>query len=187
VIDDAPLIDRTLRGDSIAFGELVEKYQHRLFQAIVHVVGAREDAEDVVQESFVQAYFKLKSFQRKSAFFTWLYRIAFNLAMTWRRKQKPKLSLDAAHDDQGLEVTDLSPTADQQLLQAERATLVQAALQELLEEHRAILVLREIEGLEYETIAEILGIPGGTVRSRLHRARLQLREILKTKLESSTN
>jgi RNA polymerase sigma-70 factor (ECF subfamily) len=141
----------------------------------------------LVQEAFVQAYVKLKTFQQQSAFFTWLYRIAFNLAMTWRRKQKSHLSLDAAREDHGLEASDETPAVDENLLQQERAALLSAALQEMLAEHRAILVLREMEGLEYETIAEILDIPGGTVRSRLHRARMQLRDLLKAKLESTTN
>jgi RNA polymerase sigma-70 factor, ECF subfamily len=80
VRDDAQLIEEALRGDAQSFGEWVRKYQDRLFNTVVHVAGQREEAEDVVQEAFVQAFLKLSSFQRQSAFYTWLYRIAFNVA-----------------------------------------------------------------------------------------------------------
>jgi RNA polymerase sigma-70 factor (ECF subfamily) len=186
VNDDAPLIDRSLQGDTAAFGTLVQRYEHQLFRAVALVVSAREDAEDVVQETFVQAYLKLSTFQRQSAFFTWLYRIAFNFALTRRRRHKPQASLDAAREHAGIDVPDRAPAVDSQLLLSERATLLRAALDELGGEQRAILVLREMEGLEYDTIAQVLEIPGGTVRSRLHRARLQLRELLKAKLENNT-
>ncbi len=132
MIDDAPWIDRTLRGDSVAYGELWRNINSGCSKPLCPWWVAREDAEDLVQEAFVQAYLKLKTFQQNSAFFTWLYRIAFNLAMTWRRKQKKHLSLDAAREDNGLEASDATPAVDENLLQQERAVLVNAALQEML-------------------------------------------------------
>ena len=187
VIDDTPLIERSLRGDSAAFGQLVQQYQDRLFNTVVHVAASREEAEDVVQETFVQAYLKLASFQGHSAFFTWVYRIAFNLTITRRRRKKNEVSLDAAREQQGLDAIDHAEQAEQQLMREERSGAVHAALGQLAEEARAVLVLREIEGLDYEAIADILDLPLGTVRSRLHRARLQLRDILKARLEDSTS
>jgi RNA polymerase sigma-70 factor (ECF subfamily) len=185
VIDDAPLIERSLRGDSTAFGCLVRKYQDRLFNTVVHVAGSREEAEDVAQEAFVQAYVKLSSFHRESAFYTWLYRIAFNIAVSRRRRKKNEVSLDAGREDSGREPTDDVEAPGEQLLRQERANLVHSALAALSDEHRSILVLREMEGFEYEQISEILDLPTGTVRSRLHRARLHLREQLKTVLQDS--
>lgn len=185
MIDDARLIEDTLRGDSAAFGGLVRKYQDRLFSTVVHVAGSREEAEDVTQEAFVQAYVKLQSFHGESAFYTWLYRIAFNIAVSRRRRKKCEVSLDASRDNAGREVADDLEPPGEHLLREERVQLVHSALGALSEEHRTILVLREMEGFEYEQLSEILDLPTGTVRSRLHRARLQLREQLKAVLHDS--
>lgn len=176
--DDAQLIAATLAGDKGAFGQLVVKYQDRLFNMLTHVVGSPDDALDVAQEAFVQAFVKLESFRGSAAFYTWLYRIAFNQAITSRRRARPVASIDQARSNSGAEPLDPGAEPGERLLQQERIGQVRAALASLREEHRAILVLREIDGCCYETIAEILDMPVGTVRSRLHRARLQLREKL---------
>jgi RNA polymerase sigma-70 factor, ECF subfamily len=187
VRDDAQLIDEVLRGDTESFGELVRKYQDRLFNTMLHVAGRREEAEDVVQEAFVQAFLKLRSFQRTSAFYTWLYRVAFNLAISRRRRRKHETSLDQQREVLGCEPTDDGESPEERLLRQERAVLVSGALEQLSDEHRSILVLREMDGCCYETISEILELPVGTVRSRLHRARMQLRDELKgAVLERST-
>jgi RNA polymerase sigma-70 factor (ECF subfamily) len=179
VNEDVQLIDDCLRGDSASFGLLVRKYQDRLYNTLCHVVGSREEAEDVAQEAFVQAFVKLASFQRNSAFYTWLYRIAFNTAVSRSRRKRPQRSVDAAREALGEEPMDTTEEVTERLLREERATQVRAALEELSEEHRSILVLREMEGLCYEEIAEVLELPVGTVRSRLHRARSQMRDQLK--------
>jgi RNA polymerase sigma-70 factor (ECF subfamily) len=179
VIDDAQLIDETLRGRSAAFGRLVEKYQDRLYNTIVHVVGNGEDALDVVQDAFVQAFLKLETFQRSSAFYTWLYRIAFNAAASQHRRKRPVLSVEQSRETSGHEPVDGQSGPGEHLEQLERSRQVQQAIAALSEEHRAVVVLREIDGCCYETIAEILDLPVGTVRSRLHRARLQLRDQLR--------
>ena len=176
--DDAQLIDRTLAGQSAAFGLLVEKYQDRLYNTVVHVVGNAEDAKDVVQEAFVQAFLKLATFQRASAFYTWLYRIAFNVAATHRRRRRAMWAAEQArHRDGNTPAT--APSPSRQVEQEECRRQVRCAIGRLDEEYRVVLVLREIDGCCYETIAEILDVPIGTVRSRLHRARLQLREELR--------
>ncbi len=180
--DDAALIEATLAGDSAAFGLLVQKYQNRLFNTMVHAVGSFEDARDVVQEAFVQAFLKLGSFQRQSGFYTWLYRIAFNVAASQRRRQKPGLSMEQVQHHTGHEPIDEEDSPAQRVEQQERSRQVWQAMATLSDEHRAVLVLREIDGCCYETIAEVLNVPIGTVRSRLHRARLQLREQLKAVL-----
>lgn len=177
--DDVELISKTLEGHSAAFGQLVSKYQDRLFNTLMHVTGCREEALDVAQDTFVQAFLKLRSFKHNSAFYTWLYRIAFNVAMSRKRRRKPTLSIDQKREDQGEEPTAQENLPSQGLETDERVRAVQNALGKLGEEHRAILVLREIDGYCYETIAEMLSMPLGTVRSRLHRARMELREQLK--------
>ena len=179
VIDDAQLIDETLRGRSAAFGQLVEKYQDRLYNTIVRVVGSAEDALDIVQDAFVQAFLKLESFHQTSAFYTWLYRIAFNVAASQHRRKRPTVSVEQTRETTGREPTDSQMGPEERLERDERCQQVQKAIAGLNEEYRAVLVLREIDGCCYETIAEILDLPVGTVRSRLHRARLQLRDQLK--------
>ena len=175
---DAQLIDEALAGESSAFGQLVRKYQDRLFNTIVHVAGGREEAEDVVQEAFVQAFVKLETFRGKSAFYTWLYRIAFNVAVSRRRRKRPEVSVEQSRELSGNEPLDAGESPGDRVERRERADQVQAALAMLTEDHRAILLLREMEGCEYDTIAEILDLPVGTVRSRLHRARIQLKDLL---------
>lgn len=183
--NDAQLIDETLEGNSEVFGQLVRKYQARLYNTLLHVVGSREEAEDVVQDAFVQAFVKLDTFQGKSAFYTWLYRIAFNLSVSRRRRKRIQISVERERETTGDEPYDAGEAPSDQLLRQERAEQVHAALASLSEEHRAILVLREMEGCCYETISEILELPVGTVRSRLHRARLQLREQLREVLQEN--
>jgi RNA polymerase sigma-70 factor (ECF subfamily) len=179
VKDEARLIDEALGGDSSAFGQLVTRYQDRLYNTLVHVVGSRETAYDAVQDAFVQAYVKLDTFHRASAFYTWLYRIAFNMAVSRRRREKPTVSVEHAREVLGHEPVDRGGAPGARMEQNERACQVRAGLAKLSEEHRSILVLREIDDCSYEQIAEILDLPIGTIRSRLHRARLQLREELK--------
>jgi RNA polymerase sigma-70 factor (ECF subfamily) len=179
VNDDAQLIEQTLQGRSAAFGQLVQKYQDRLYNTVVHVVGGSDDALDVVQEAFVQAFVKLDSFQQSSAFYTWLYRIAFNVAASHRRRRKTAVSVEQTRDLTGEEPVDQGMGPSERMEIKERCRQIQDAIATLSEEHRSVLVLREIDGCCYETIAEVLQLPIGTVRSRLHRARLQLRDQLK--------
>ncbi len=182
VRDDDQLIDETLRGQTASFGELVTKYQDRLYNSVLHVIGSTDEAYDVVQDAFVQAFIKLDSFSRQAAFFTWLYRIAFNLAISRRRRQRPVASVEQTKELTGQEPVGRNDAPDERLDRQERAVAVRSALAALAEEYRAVIVLREIDGCDYETISEILDLPVGTVRSRLHRARTQLRERLKTVL-----
>ena len=176
--DDAQWIEQTLQGQSAAFGHLVQKYQDRLYNTLVHVVGNAEDAKDAVQEAFVQAFLKLDTFQGASAFYTWLYRIAFNVAATHRRRRHAMRSAEEGRSKDGQGAT-LGEGPSQRMEREECRRQVRQAIAELDEEFRTVVVLREIDGCCYETIAEILDLPIGTVRSRLHRARLQLRDRLK--------
>ena len=177
---DAELVEAALQGDRDAFGDLVLRYQDRLFNTLLRIAGSREDAADAVQDAFVQAYLKLDSFRGDSQFFTWLYRIAMNVALSRRRRRRPERSLDAAKTGAGEEPMDAAAAPHDRMLAEERAQQVHSALADLGHQHRKILVLREMEGCSYEVIADILELPVGTVRSRLFRARLQLKEKLRS-------
>ncbi len=184
--DDQQFIDACLAGDTEAFGRLVERHQDRLCNTLFNVLGSTEDARDVAQESFVQAFNKLDTFQGRSAFYTWLYRIAMNTAVTYRRKhRRGTISIEASRERIGSEPVDARPDnqPDQQMEAAERQALVRTALSEISIEYRTVLVLKEMEGLKYEEIAEIVNCPIGTVRSRIHRARNDLRERLRILLK----
>jgi RNA polymerase sigma-70 factor (ECF subfamily) len=181
VSDDQRLIAACLAGDHAAFGHLVRQYQDRLFHTVYRLVDHPEDAQDVVQETFLNAYQSLNGFKGDSLFFTWLYRIAVNTAISLKRKKKAALRIDASRNgEQGVEPPDPSVASQpgHALERAEQERRVHQALNRLSPEHRAVLVLKDMEGQKYETMAEVLQVPIGTIRSRLHRARLELRELL---------
>ena len=180
--DDTALLEAALGGDQQAFGSLVLRYQDRLFNTMLRVLGSTEDARDVTQNAFVQAFLKLESFRGDSKFYTWLYRIAMNLALSHIRRRKAVVSIEHARETSAMEPEDRDPLPQDRLLGNERVRLVQQALSQLGDQARQILVLREIEDCSYETIAEILELPIGTVRSRLFRARMQLKEQLQALL-----
>lgn len=169
------LIRDALAGDGASFCQLVERFQGRLYNSMLNIVGSHDEAEDVVQDSFVQAYLKLDSFQGNSKFFTWLYRIAFNNALSRQRRRRPEMSIDQCRELTGHDPEDRVEAPDEPLLRDERVNLVHAALRMLTDQHRHILILREMEELSYEEIAELLVINIGTVRSRIARARTQLK------------
>jgi RNA polymerase sigma-70 factor (ECF subfamily) len=178
--DDRRLIADCLSGRRDAFGELVFRYQARLYNAAMRLVDNPEDAADVVQDAFLNAYQSLHTFKGDAEFFTWLYRIAFNTAITLKRKKRPAVSLEATGPDGRIDPDDPSeyvkPGAALERNEDERE--LQEAMNRLSHEHKEVLVLKDIDGLKYEDIAEILGVPIGTIRSRLHRARLELRALL---------
>lgn len=180
--EDNRLINECLRGRNPAkFGELIRKYQDRLYNTVLRLVGNNEDALDVVQETFLNAYKSLDNFKGDAEFFTWLYRIAYNTAISLRRKQKAAVSIDGSRNGEaGVEPLDgsLGSQPGHALEKAETEQRIQEALNRLSPEHRAVLILKDMEGQKYETIAEILQVPIGTIRSRLHRARMELRDVL---------
>src|SRR5262245_15150935 len=178
--DERRLIEDCLKGESRPFGELVLRYQARLYSAVARVVVNTEDIQDVVQEAFLHAYQRLASFKGGSRFYTWLSRIALNAALTLCRKRKPVPRTARADGTALPEPADPSEAArpGHALEQAERGQAVRRALSRLSLGHRALLVLKDIEGMKYEQMADVLGVPIGTIRSRLHRARLELRGLL---------
>ena len=184
--DDKELISQCLDGQTESFGKLVERYQNRLYHTLFSIMGSEEDARDVAQETFVLAFQKLKSFRGDSAFYSWLFRIAFNASVSFRRKHRRTISsLDAAQEQSGIETVDDNPDSQptRSIEVEEQQLAVRTALTQLADEFREVLALKEMEGLKYEQIAEIVGCPIGTVRSRIHRARHDLREKLRVILK----
>lgn len=180
-LDDHRLISDCLQGKTAAFGELVRRYQDRLYNTVYRLVGHADDAHDVVQETFLSAYQALDTFKGESLFFTWLYRIAFNTAVSLKRKKKVALHITTGRDDGAGEPMDVSEFSQPGLAleRSDQERRIHAALQQLSADHRAVLILKDMEGQKYETMAAVLQVPIGTIRSRLHRARLELREILR--------
>ncbi|NOX55733.1 MAG: sigma-70 family RNA polymerase sigma factor, partial [Planctomycetes bacterium] len=172
--EDRELIEACLSGQTEAFGKLVARYQNRLYHTLRCMLGSREDAKDVAQETFVLAFRKLHQFRHDSAFYSWLFRIAMNTAASFRRRNHPTQSLDDMADDHApFDPTDThrDTRPGERAEVAEQKKLVWQALEQLEPDFRMVLVLKELEGLRYEEIAEIMNCPLGTVRSRLHRAR----------------
>lgn len=182
--EDQQLIRRTLDGQTETFGHVIRKYQDRLYNSMVQILRNESEAEDVVQDAFVLAFTKLSSFKGNSAFFTWLYRIAYNVAITRLRRRKSNVSLDGKDDAGKLDFPDAGPAPEDRMHQEEQATQLNQAMARLSQEHRAILILREMDELDYDAISEVLDLPIGTVRSRLHRARGHLREHLEAIMDN---
>ncbi len=173
------LCARVAEGDDEAFSILVERYQHRVFGFCARMIGDRAEAEDLAQDVFLTLYRNAGNFRGESAFSTWLFRIAKNQTLN-RIKYLERRGRSARRRERDSEAR-LSRVADETALgpddivaNRERATMVQAAIDELGEEHRAVVVLRDMEDMSYEEISEITGLPLGTVKSRIHRARSAL-------------
>lgn len=185
---DQKLVIRVQKGDKTAFDLLVRKYQHRVAKLVGRFVRDHAEAEDVTQEAFIKAYRALRGFRGDSAFYTWLYRIAVNTAKNYlesrgRRPMSLDLELEGLETLDGSESLREQATPERQLLTGEIATTIQRVLDLLPADLRMAITLREIEGLSYEEIAEIMDCPIGTVRSRIFRAREAVDKELKPLLE----
>jgi len=182
---DDELIAACKAGKTDAFGELVLRYQDRLLHSLSRTLGRREDAQECAQEAFILAYQKLDSFRGESAFYSWLFRIAWNLAASERRRPRPRTSsIEQVREQVGVEPVDRHPDAhpEHPLEADEERALVWRALDGLAEEYRTALILKEFEEMSYEEMAQLLACPIGTIRSRIHRGREELRKQLKVLL-----
>lgn len=187
---DRQLVERARLGDKRAFELLVEKYQRRLLRLLSRMVRDQDEVDDIAQETFIKAYRALPNFRGDAAFYTWLYRIGVNTAKNYlatRKRAMPTISDQAMGEDdepdERLAAQDIS-TPESELLSKQVAIAVNQVVEALPEELRTAITLREMEGLSYEEIAELMGCPIGTVRSRIFRAReaiaAKLRPILGT-------
>ena len=182
--EEMALVQAAKKGDVNAFGELVRRYDRNVFRIAQHITQNREDAEDVVQDAFLKAYENLGQFQEQSKFYTWLVRIAVNEALMKLRRRRPErnISLDqevqTEDDSIPREVADWSPNPEQLYNQSELRDILSRTIQGLPPSFRTVFVLRDVEGLSTEETAEALELSIPAVKSRLLRARLQLRERL---------
>ncbi len=185
---DTELLERIRKGDSDALELLVSRYEDRVYNLAYRMLGNREDAEDVLQDTFMNVIRSLDSFQGRSSFSTWLYRVAANAALTkLRQRSKREKSESEFLDDvysvkeqahAGVKLTDWSANPINQLLNEEAQNQMDKAIDELPEIYRVVFVLRDVEGLPASDVADILGLSVAAVKSRLHRARLYLRNRL---------
>ncbi len=185
---DADVIARARKGDHDAFRVLVERYQERAYRLALRVLRDEEAAQDVVQEGFLKVYRSLDRFEGRSSFYTWLYRVVMNLCLDAKRRDRSSrhaewdetapMEIDPGGADAVAELARERASPSGQLERAELRSVVADAIERLPDDARQTLVLREVEGLSYAEIAECLGVPKGTVMSRLHNARKRLKEIL---------
>jgi RNA polymerase sigma-70 factor, ECF subfamily len=185
---DGELVERARKGDRDAFRELVERYQRKIATLALGMLRNREDALDVVQETFTKAFQSLDRFKGDAGFYTWTYRIAVNLCIDHQRREaKMPLATPDPHESRDRAVDPVTLLVDgaeqgdpfQRTLDSEIARRLSEAIAELTPEHRAVILLREVDGLSYEEISRVLDCPKGTVMSRLHYARRQLQERLR--------
>lgn len=188
-IDDSVLVEQSQRGDTTAMERLILKYQNRIYNVILKMCGNPDDAAELSQETFVKVIESIEKFTGRSSFYTWLFRIAVNLTLNYcqRRARTATRSLDAEEPEREGATQQLlrdflsdERAADPAMVAQSRelCDLVMESLLRLEEPQRAVVVLRDIEGMNYTEIADVLNIELGTVRSRLSRARSNLREIL---------
>ncbi len=185
---DRILVDRFKNGDAAAFDEMVSRYWDRIFSMVNQLLRNPQDAEEVTQDAFIRAHKGLSNFRGDSAFSTWLYQIATNLARNrywywWRRKRDKSISLDAPlGNDSTTTLAEILPaevdTPDDITVNREFVARISGGMERLGAKHREILILRNVKNLSYEEIAKILGISVGTVKSRIARARESLRSKL---------
>lgn len=184
ILDESALVAQSRQGDAEAYGQLVRRYQNKIFRLAQHITQNREDAEDVLQETFLKAHEHLDQFQGNSKFYTWIVRIAVNQALMKLRRRKSDKSvsldetIDTGEDTMVREVAAWDENPEERLSRTEVGEILDTAIQSLETPYRSVFVLRDIEELSTEETAEALGLSVPAVKSRLLRARLQLREKL---------
>ena len=191
-VPEVELVRQCQAGRSEAFDELVIRYRTRVFAMIYNMVHNEQDAWDLAQESFVKAWKSIKRFRRHSSFYTWIYRIVMNVTIDWLRKKQIKGA--GAEFDDAVQMKDIDPASrtvpkadplpHQQLEHAEIRARIDRAIKQLSPEHRAVILMKEIEGMQYHEIAETLGCSIGTVMSRLFYARKKLQHLLRDVYEN---
>jgi RNA polymerase sigma-70 factor, ECF subfamily len=177
-------IKQVIKGDQNAYGEIVEVYKDKVFQLCYRMLGNRHEAEDIAQEAFIRAYININSFNQNLKFSTWLYRIATNLCIDRIRKKKPDYFLDAeVPGTEGLtmysQVPSETPLPEDEVESIELQDAIQKEISKLPDKYRSVIVLKYIEELSLNEISEILDLPLGTVKTRIHRGREALRKQLR--------
>ena len=179
-MDEKHILARAKRGELDAFEELVRRYEKRVYAVALRSSGSPEDAADIVQVVFLRAWRSIESFRGDSGFSTWLFRITMNMCVDFARHKHAQPRTQSMVDEEENErpMPDTAPTPEEHLENRELGRELAAALEEISEEHRRIVLLRDVSGMSYTEIAEVLEISEGTVKSRLSRARIALRKVL---------
>ena len=183
------LLERAKSGDIAAFEQLIDSYQRKIFNIALRMLGNYDDAGDLTQEVLIRIYRSIRSFKEQSSFSTWIYRITTNVCLDEIRKRKNRkvISLDEEikfdDGDMKRQIESDEPTPEETAETEDLKKIVNDAIARLNEEHRIVIVLRDIQGLSYEEIADVLKCPEGTVKSRINRARQALKNILVSKRE----
>ncbi len=179
-MDDKHILVRAKRGELDAFEELVRRYEKRVYAVALRSSGSPEDAADIVQEVFLRAWRSIESFRGDSGFSTWLFRITMNMCVDFARHKhsQPQTQSIVDEEENERQVPDTALTPEEHLENRELGRELAAALDEISEEHRRIVLLRDVSGMSYTEIADVLEISEGTVKSRLSRARIALRKVL---------
>ncbi len=183
-VSDLNIINRIRAGDIQAFEEIVTKYRHRVYNLCRYMTGSARDAEDAAQDAFIKVYRSLEKFRDSGSFFSWLYRIAVNTCIDYRRKKVfESLFRSADGKEFTIETESNTPSPEESLESKQTGAAIERCLSFLSHKLRTVIVLNEIEGLSYEEIADVLNVSTGTVKSRISRAREELRRRLKKSLE----
>ena len=179
--EDLPLIDRFKDGDQSAFEELLLKYQDRIYNLCRHLLGNTHEAEDAAQDTFLKAYQKLKDFKPEASLYTWLYRIAVNTCLDYKKRPLWESLFRKSDEDEEYILEPLSedPSPEKLYESKQLGLALSKSLGKLSFKLRTVIILKEIEGLSYEEIADILEVSTGTVKSRISRAKEELRQRLK--------
>ena len=183
------LLEKAKSGDIAAFEQLVESYQKKIFNIALRMLGNYDDAGDLTQEVLIRIYRSIRSFKEQSSFSTWIYRITTNVCLDEIRKRKNRkvVSLDEEikldDGDMKRQIESGGPTPEESAETEDLKKIVNDAIEKLNEEHRVVIVLRDIQGLTYEEISDVLKLPEGTVKTRINRARQALKNILSVKRE----
>lgn len=179
--DDLLLIERFKEGDPSVFADIVQAYQDRINNLTLYMLGNTHDAEDAAQDTFVKAYRGLKNFTPRATLYTWLYRIAVNTCLDYRRRPLWKALFRKADREESLFPEPASPLPSPEKLAASKqaGAAIRASLGRLSDKLRVVIILKEVEGLSYEEIGRVLEISSGTVKSRISRARAELRKMLR--------
>ena len=185
------LIQKAQKGDTNAFGTLVASYEKFIFNVACKMFSNSEDAADIAQEALIKVYKNIDKFDFNSSFSTWLYRITVNACIDEmrRRKGRESISIDAEDEESGLavQIEDTSLGAEERVIQNETVSEVRAAIDKLSEEHKTVIILRDLQDMTYEQVAQTLDISIGTVKSRLARARKSLKDIILKDREQKEN
>ena len=178
VQDERALVERAQSGDRLAFEVLVRRYAERLYAVVVRFLGDSREAEDVTQEAFLRAWRNIDGFKGRSQFYTWLYRIGLNEAKRRAARRPPPEGLTHLDDDARTEVPDWSEAPETRAAEGELRDVLERAVRALDPDYRAPLILRDVEGLSTREAAEVMGLGEAAFKSRLHRARLSVREAI---------